>query len=434
MPYLLNLLYLALGVLLSPWLLYKLCITAKWRRNLWTKLTGATPWRHGNRPCVWFHGVSMGEIHLLRQVVARFRQARPDCEVVVSASTVTGLAEARKHFSDLTVCCWPFDFSWAIKRALRRVRPALVVLAESEVWPNFLLVAKRLGVRVAVINGRMSPRSVARYRKVAPLARGLVRRVDLWAMSTVDYAAGMRDLGVPAESVVVTGNVKYDGVKTDRDNPATRIFRNLFGIQADDLVWVAGSTQTPEEDIVLDIYQKVRTRCPQLRLILVPRQPDRFDAVAELLRARDIAFVRRSQLASPVTDREAVILGDSTGELAAVWGLADLAFVGGSLDGQRGGQNMIEPAAYGAAVVFGPHTWNFKETVTRLLALDAAIAVPDARALGQQILTLALDVPRRQRLGLAAQQFVRSQQGATGRTVALLQDLLGRATDNSAAA
>jgi 3-deoxy-D-manno-octulosonic-acid transferase len=434
MPYVLNLIYLALALLLSPWILFKICTAIKWRRNLWTKLTGRVPLRVGGQPCVWFHGVSMGEIHLLRQVVARFRQARPDCEVVVSSSTIAGLEEARKHFADLTVFCWPLDFTWAIKRALHNIRPALVVLAESEVWPNFLLLAKRFGAKIAVINGRMSPRSFRRYRRAALITGSLLRRVDCWAMQTEEYAAGVRGLGVPAAAVTVTGSVKYDGVNPDRDNPRTVSFRQLFSIETGNLVWVAGSTQAPEEEIVLNVFQNLRRQIPNLRLILVPRQKDQFDAVADLLQRRGIPCVRRSRMTQPVTDREAVILVDTIGELAAVWGLADLAFVGGSLDGQRGGQNMIEPAAYGATVVFGPHTWNFKETVTRLLEHQAAIQVQDAQELEQQLLRLAQDATLRRRLGQAARRFVQSQQGATTTTVALLCDQLPRTIEKIAAA
>jgi 3-deoxy-D-manno-octulosonic-acid transferase len=424
MPYLLNLLYLSCLVLLSPWLIFKLCATAKWRRNLWAKLVGRTPRRNQSRPCVWFHGVSLGEVLLLRQVVAQFRQERPEYEVVFSTTTLAGLEAAQKHFADLKVFCWPLDFSWAVKRALWTLRPELVVLAESEVWPNFVLAARRSGVKVAVINGRMSPRSFARYRKVAFLVGWLLRRVNLWAMQTEEYAAGIRGLGVPADRVEVTGSVKYDGVNLERNNPGTQGFRRLFAVHPGDLVWVAGSTQTPEEGIVLDAYQRLKGQFPSLRLILVPRQKDRFDAVSELLRISGLPFVRRSQMTQPVQDRQAIILVDSIGELGHVWGLADIAFVGGSLDGQRGGQNMIEPGAYGAAVVFGPHTWNFKDTVSRLLQVQGAIQINDASELEQRVKELAEDGSRRQRLGEAARQFVQSQHGATTRTVTLLAALL----------
>jgi 3-deoxy-D-manno-octulosonic-acid transferase len=190
-------------------------------------------------------------------------------------------------------------------------------------------------------------------------------------------------------------------------------------------VWVAGSTQDPEESIAIDIYRRATVRHPKLRLILVPRHPERFDEVARMLERSGLPFVRRSAL-QPATaiPSDAVILGDTMGELSAIWGLADLAFVGGSLDGKRGGQNMIEPSAYGAAVLFGPHTWNFKQTVADLLACEAAIQTQDASSLESAVIRLLDDGSMRQRLGRSARAFVLSQQGATERTLDELQKLM----------
>jgi 3-deoxy-D-manno-octulosonic-acid transferase len=193
------------------------------------------------------------------------------------------------------------------------------------------------------------------------------------------------------------------------------------------LVWVAGSTQAPEEEFALDIYRRAVERCPNLRLIVVPRQKDRFDAVASLLERSGVPFVHRSALplrSLTLPARHSVILVDSIGELGAVWGLADIAFVGGSFDGQRGGQNMIEPAAYGAAVLFGPHTWNFKDTVARLKDNAAALECADAAALERAVLQLVGDPDLRMRLGQAAQRFVLSQQGATEKTLQALDAVL----------
>jgi 3-deoxy-D-manno-octulosonic-acid transferase len=199
----------------------------------------------------------------------------------------------------------------------------------------------------------------------------------------------------------------------------------LFGIHPGEVVWVAGSTQDPEERICLDIYASARQSCPGLRLVLVPRHRERFDEIAALLERSGLPFVRRSSLCPGMTvPSGAVILGDSMGELGAIWGLADIAYVGGSLDGKRGGQNMIEPAAYGAAVLFGPHTWNFKDTVTSLLKHDAAIEVPDGASLAAEMERLLGDQALRERLGEEARQFVLSQQGATARTLDLLGELL----------
>jgi 3-deoxy-D-manno-octulosonic-acid transferase len=426
MPYLLDAVYLLLLIALSPWLIYKAVRTGKYRRGFPAKLLGLAPKNSNGRSCVWFHGVSVGEIHLLRQVVAAFRRRHPDWQCAVSTTTDTGLEEARKHFPDLTTFCWPFDFSWAVRRALRRIQPSLVVLAEGEIWPNFLLAAARRAVPVAVINGRMSPRSARRYRALAGLVRPILRRVALFAMQSGEYATHLRGLGVDSKRVHVTGSVKYDGVTGDRTNPRTAALGRLFAIGASDFVWVAGSTQAPEEAIVLDIFRRVRKDHANLRLILVPRQRDRFGEVAALLERSGMSFALRSGLPAPLETRPDVVLIDTIGELAAAWGLADVAFVGGSLDGKRGGQNMIEPAAYGAAVVFGPHVWNFRDAVDRLLKAGAAVQVNDSGELQVVTRRLLQDEAERRQLGQAARLLVNEQQGATERTIDLLDGLIAQ--------
>lgn len=435
MSYLLNIVYLLISILLSPWLTYKALTTGKYRRGVWSKLSGRAFRRESNRTCVWFHGVSVGEIHLLKPVVAGFRKRHPDWECIISTTTDTGYDEACKRFADLPVFFWPLDFSWAASRALDRVKPNLVVLAECELWPNFLRIANRKHIPIAVINGRMSPRSLNRFKRLRWLVGGLFRKLDLCAVQTEEYAAAYRTLG--ARNVQVTGSVKYDGANSDRGNPKTRELRRLLAIDDNALVWIAGSTQVPEEEIVLQIYRKATEEHQNLRLILVPRQKERFDEVAGLLQRSGFDFIRRSRLTPdhPVTPspRRPVILVDTFGELGALWGLADLAFVGGSLDGKRGGQNMIEPAAYGAAVLFGLHTWNFKDTVARLLDQKAAIQIADAVQLERETLRLLADFGARDELGRNARRFVQSQQGATERTLDALGQLLQIRMKNVAA-
>jgi 3-deoxy-D-manno-octulosonic-acid transferase len=446
MRYLLDVAYCCALLVLSPWLLYKALTTGKYRGGLWARLLGSSPGHLVTRspchpvtlspchlvtlsPChpVWFHGVSVGEVHLLRQLVAAFRQRHPGRDCVISTTTDTGFDEARKSFPDLPVFLFPLDFSWSVRRALDRVRPALVVLAESELWPNFLLAARARGVPVAVVNGRMSPRSFRRWQQLGPVARWLFGLVDAWMVQSEEYAGWVRALGVSAERVHVTGSVKFDGVAVDRANPRTDALRRLFGVAPGESVWIAGSTQEPEEEVALRIYQRLRTVYPGLRLFVVPRQKDRFEEVARLLERSGVPFVRRSTLsaAAPLAACPPVVLVDTIGELSALWGLADVAFVGGSLDGKRGGQNMIEPAAYGSAVVFGPHVWNFRDIATRLVEAGAAVQVHDAAGLEAVVGRLLGDATERQRLGAAARQFVLAQQGATEQTVALLGEVVG---------
>ena len=418
MPYALNLIYLAAWFALAPWLLWQAWFRKKPLRGLKAKWFGQVPLLDSAAPVVWFHGVSVGEIHLLRQVVASYRQRFPDWQCVVSTTTNTGYDEARKHFPDLVVIHWPFDFTWAVKNALRAIQPKLVVLSEGEMWPNFVWAAKKQGVKLAVINGRMSPRSAQRFQRFRWLLAGVFTQFDWIGAQSEEFRLHYESLG--AVNVLTTGNIKYDGVNLERRNARTQALGTLLGISADSLVWVAGSTQAPEETYAIDIYRRAKAMHPTLRLILVPRHPERFDDVARLLERSGLPFVRRSVLPAPIPDA-AIILVDTIGELSAIWGLADIAFVGGSLDGKRGGQNMIEPSAYGAAVLFGPHTWNFKQTVADLLACEAAIQVEDALTLEAEVTRLLGDEGLRRRLGTAAREFVLSQQGATARTLTELE-------------
>ncbi len=428
--YFLNFLYLMVLTALAPLLIYKAFKQGKYYRTAWRKFSGRTPRRAGRRPCVWFHGVSVGEVYLLRPLIAGFRRRHPDWDVAISTTTDTGFGEARKRFPDELLFFWPFDFTWAVRRALQRIRPNLVVLAESEMWPNFLSAAKRRNIPVALINGRMSPRTLQRHLRIGRLTRPLFAHLDLCAVQTEEYGGHFRTLGAP--NVVVTGNVKYDNVLTDHDHPRTRELRRLYAVGPDDLIWVAGSTQPPEEQHALELFRKARQQFPNLRLFLVPRQPERFGEVAALLEQAGQPFVRRSILSEPV--RADVVLVDTLGELGALWGLADVAFVGGSMDGKRGGQNMIEPAGFGAAVLFGRHVWNFREPVLRLLEQQGAVQVADAADLERVVLRLLGDAAARHTLGQNAQRYVLAQRGATERTLDALDRLVTRCEQRRAVA
>jgi 3-deoxy-D-manno-octulosonic-acid transferase len=419
--------YLIVLLLISPWLLYKALTTGKYRRGLVAKFLGPSCPAGLHEPVIWFHGVSVGEIHLLRPVIATFRRRFPEYSCVVSTTTDTAMEEARKAFSELFVFWFPLDFSWAVGRALRRINPKLLVLAEGELWPNLLGAVKRCGVPVAVINARMSPRSLRRYQQLTVLARPLVRSLSLIAAQTEDYAAAFRALGANPQAVRVTGSVKFDGVNSDRRNPKTVALGRLLDVRHGERVWIAGSTQEPEEKISLAIFRRLRGEYPGLRLFVVPRQKDRFEEVARLFESSGTPFVRRSALsdiAALSRPNAEVILVDTIGELGALWGLADVAFVGGSLDGKRGGQNMIEPAGYGAAVIFGPHVWNFRDTASRLISAGGACQVENEADLETAVRHFLTNPHDRQTIGDRARAFVTSQQGATERTVALLGDLL----------
>jgi 3-deoxy-D-manno-octulosonic-acid transferase len=429
MPFALNLIYVAALVFSAPWVLYRMLRSGKYRDGWWEKLTGTAPLRIGERPCLWFHAVSVGEVLLLRPLVREMARRRPGWEVVISTTTSAGLAVARRTFPDLVTFYAPLDFSWSTRRAMSRVRPNVLALVELELWPNLIRAAKEAGAKVAIINARLSVRSYRGYRTLKGLLRPTLRCIDVVAAQDQDYARRFIELGIPPERVSVTGSVKYDGLESDRNNPKTRELREQFGIQPSDLVFVAGSTMEGEEAAALAAYRAARAQHPGLRLILVPRHPERFDRVVEWLLRQGEVVIRRSE--GPVVARRRashdpppVIVVDTLGELAAVWGLADVAFVGGSLIPGRGGQNMMEPAAYGASVLFGPHTANFRETVAQLLARNAARKVANAGELVQS-LQEELDHPDAAAArGAAGRSFVLAQHGASGRTLQALDRLV----------
>ncbi len=424
MPYVCDLCYLALLVLASPWLAVAAIRKGKYREGFGQKLLGLAPLRTSQATCAWIHAVSMGEVSLIAPLVAELRRRHPDWEIAISTTTLTGYTLAKSRYAEHLVFYCPLDFSWAVRSAMARVRPSLLILAELELWPNLIAAARARGARVAVVNGRLSDRSFRGYRWFRPLVRRLLGQLDLVAAQNPLYADRFLEIGAPRGTVFVTGSLKFDGAQTDRANPSTVRLRKLAGFRDTDVVFLAGSTQQPEEQLALDAFRTLEPRHPDLRLVLVPRHPDRFAEVAALLAASGVRWQKRSQLdESPADPTARVLLVDRVGELGAWWGTAAIAYVGGSM-GKRNGQNMIEPSAYGAAVSFGPCTRNFRDVVEALLAADAAIVVNDGSQL-TAFVARCLDVPHwSAELGEHARRVVASQLGATARTADLLDALV----------
>jgi 3-deoxy-D-manno-octulosonic-acid transferase len=422
--YLLNLAYLLLIAALSPWFLVTAWRTGKYRQGWPQKFLGLALSREGDRPCVWLHAVSVGEVNLLATLIERLERRHPEWEIVISSTTRTGFELANKKYAPRTVFYCPLDFTWAVKNAISRIRPSLLVLAELELWPNLIHHANRQGVKVAVVNGRLSDKSRRGYGRIRPLVKRLLERIDLLLVQDDRCAAGFQELGARPEGVITTGSLKFDGVEMNRDNPKSRRLALLAGIGPQDIVFLAGSTQDPEEQLAIDAFKQLSPKHPRLRLIVVPRHPERFNEAARLLNASGLRWQRRSMLEDENADTDSrILLVDAIGELGAWWGLAKIAYVGGSM-GTRGGQNMIEPAAYGAAVSFGPRTHNFREIVRSMLAADAAVVVDDGAELTAFVSRCLDDPTFAANLGCAARDLVLRQQGAADRTIEHLAKLM----------
>lgn len=429
MSILLNLAYCVLLAAVSPVLLYRSLVHGKYRDGWGEKLFGRLQELGDVAPGqerYWFHAVSVGEVLLLQSILPELRSRSPEAEIVLTTTTTTGHAVAREKFPDVTVAYFPLDFSWAVRRAISRIQPTQIILVELELWPNFLKTAQRSGIPLSLINGRLSDKSFRGYSKVRWLLSPVLQSFDLLAVQNETYAQRFLKLGARAESVHVIGSAKFDRVNTDRRNASTQQLGAAFGLGDSEPVFIAGSTQDPEEKIALDTWLELRNEFPELRLILVPRHKERFEETARLVESYGLPLLRRSVIdfknaagISMRNDDKPVILLDTLGELSACWGLADFAYVGGSM-GNRGGQNMIEPCAYGAAVCFGPNTRNFRDVVQSLLERQAARIVEDRPALTALLRAWLTDRHAATRQGIAARDFVLSQAGASQMTVNLL--------------
>ena len=379
--------------------------------------------RLGRRPYpnlaggIWIHAVSVGEIGVARNLLDALRRRLPDCPVGISVTTAAGRQLAEQTLSErAAIFSFPFELAGAIERALTQVRPSLVLLTETEIWPLFLDRASRLAIPVALVNGRISSRSFARYRLARRFLAASLSRIALFAMQSEEDARRIEALGAPPERIHNLGNIKYDLPEPAPFSDADRLARAAAGRA----VLVAGSTGEGEEELLLAAWRRLPNRP---FLVLAPRRPERFDGVAELVQKQGYLLMRRSSQHLAVSSQPDVYLLDSIGELASVYREATLAFIGGSLV-DTGGQNPIEAWAAGVPVVAGPHMENFSEAAARGEALGILGRAADAEALSRHIES-ALGAPgETSRKGAEAARFVAANRGAAERTAGAILGLV----------
>ena len=408
-----------------PYWLFQMARHGKYSKGLAERL-GRLPSRlqlpKEQEPAIWVHAVSVGEVLAVAGLVEELQRRFPEHRIFISTTTDTGQALARKRFGEASVFYFPMDFAFAIRPYLRALRPRMVVIAETEFWPNFLRLAHASGARIAVVNARISDRSWPSYRRFRGLLRRLLANVDLFLAQTTEDAARLRDIGAAPERVRVTGNLKFD-VPAPAPPAIVESVRKSIAATGAGPVLVCGSTVEGEESLLLKAFENLLVQHPRAVMILAPRHPERFAAVAALLEQMSIRFLRRSLWnGEPLTS--GVLLLDTIGELAALYALADIAFVGGSLV-PRGGHNIIEPAQHGVATVVGNHTENFRDIVSLFQSRDAVRIVGPAE-LPLVLLELLANDEERRALGQRAAETMRSQIGATARTAGELQELMAR--------
>jgi len=384
------------------------------RQRLGWRIPAVPP---GARP-VWVHAVSVGEVLAARPVVAAIQQVRPEVPVVLSTVTLTGQALARKEFpTAAAVFYFPFDWHFCVARFLSSINPRAVLLVEKELWPNFLDACSRRGVPVFLVNGRISEQSFNRYRRIRSFTARMLRQLRVIAAQTDEDRKRFLQLGAGEDQVRVTGNVKFDFQcpSLEEKSDVLEKIRSSLAVSADTPVVVVGSTMKGEEPLFIEAFRQVGESIPDAKLILAPRHPERFNEVAQLLKRSSISFLRRTGLCDNSDGHARVLLLDSIGELRAVYSLATVAVVGGSFL-PHGGHNLLEPAAFGKAIVFGPEMSNFTE-MARLFVREQAARQTNAELLPRALLELLRNPKARNLLGRRALSTLRQNQGATQSTV-----------------
>jgi 3-deoxy-D-manno-octulosonic-acid transferase len=427
-------LLLSLGLLLlSPYFLFQALAHRKYITGLRERL-GSLP-KLDRQPVVWLHCVSVGETQAARPLVERIRKELPHHALVVSTVTLTGQKLARDLFREQAarVVYFPFDWRWSVRRALNALSPSVVVVMETELWPNFLRECKAREIPVALVNGRISRKSFGRYLKIRFFLRHVLDCLSIAVMQSEQDAERILQLGMTKERVFSAGNLKFEAVgNTDQKTD----FKNRFGLQSDVPLVLAASTHAPEEKIVLESLRKLRESQPGVRLMIAPRHPERFNEVAELIGASGLSWARRTDAPASTDTSATVILLDTIGELPSTYSYASVVFVGGSIV-DRGGHNVLEPAAHGVAVITGAHTHNFHAIVALLNEAKAILQLGPVEggeavvALAEALRRLLVNEEWRRELGDRAKQLIAANQGAVEKTMKLIAPLFAQTQSNN---
>jgi 3-deoxy-D-manno-octulosonic-acid transferase len=374
---------------------------------------------------IWVHAVSVGEVLSARPLISELRARYPKLRLFLSTTTLSGQELARHSVSDVdAVFYFPFDWAFTARRTLNVVRPRLFVMIETEIWPNLLRECRRRRIKTVMVNGRISYRSFPRYRMIRPFIKRVLGDIDRFCVQGDETSRRLVDLGADPARITVTGSLKFDSLESSPTpgRGRERVLR-YFRIPQGRPVIIAGSTSKGEEEPVIRAFNRVRAAGTNALLIIAARHPERFDEVERLCRHEGLVAIRRTELPIDAEPRADAVVLDTIGELAQLYQLATVVFIGGSLV-PAGGHNILEPALYGKPIVFGPYMQNFGEIAEAFLANRAAIQVRSETELEETMLSLIGDPVRRARVGAAARALVESNRGARDRTLAVIRDLL----------
>jgi 3-deoxy-D-manno-octulosonic-acid transferase len=421
-----TLVVIAVAVVLSPWFLYQALVYRKYIGSLGERM-GRLPvsFNLDGDESIWIHAVSVGEALSARTLIHALRERYPKLRIFLSTTTLTGRQIARTRLQGVdAVFFFPFDIPVFVKRTLRLVKPRLFIMMETEIWPNLLRACRAGGVKTMLVNGRISSRSYPRYRWIRGFMRQVLADVDRCCMQSEESARRIIDIGADPSKVIVTGSLKFDSLELPAvaaGRGASRVLR-YFRLPPSRPVFIAASTLKGEEAPVLAAFAALRRTQPSTLLILAPRKPERFGEAVTLAREEGFRVLRKSELAVDSEPRADVVVLDSMGELAHLFQVATIVFVGGSLVDQ-GGHNILEPAVHSKPIIFGPYMQNFAEIADAFLAAGAAVQVDGPGELTEAVVRLAADPVERARLGAAARALVEANRGAEPRTLTAIADL-----------
>ena len=423
-----RILYTVLFYLLMPFVIFRLL----WRsskapeyRRRWGERFGYVPVVAEDRQVIWVHSVSVGETLAAVPMIRQLQNSYPDALLVVTTMTPTGSARVKSVFGDSVYHVYaPYDLPSAINRFLRAVHPDLLVIMETELWPNLIHCCHNRGIPVVVANARLSEKSAKGYQKFSSITAPMLKQLSCVAAQHQNDGARFLSLGLSGEHLSVTGNIKFDVYLDDEIKTKAALLKSQWQGEQQRPIFLAASTHRGEDEIILDGFEQIRHHCPELLLVLVPRHPERFDEVAELCIQRGLNSCRRSSGQLP-TVNDQVLLGDSMGELLLFFGASDIAFVGGSLV-PVGGHNLIEPAIWSVPVLSGPHLFNFSEASRLLREAQGMVICEDAAAIAEEVVALLQDSQSATRMGDAARSVTDNNRGALDRLMAIIECQLSK--------